>query len=58
MNGLPTAQQVAELLQANRLSSAQLNEESLRLGSAQQATRAGSGWLGSGWLRLLELLQH
>jgi len=35
---LPTAQQVAEPLQANQLSSAQLDKESLRLGSAQQAT--------------------
>src|SRR6266567_5875622 len=29
-----------------------------RLGSARRAARAGSCRLGSGWLRLVELLQH
>src|SRR6266705_7137899 len=32
--------------------------QSPRLSSAQRAARAGSCRLGSGWLRLVELLQH
>ena len=40
------------------LSSARLDAPAPELGSAQQAARAGSRQLGSGWLRLLELPQH
>jgi len=44
-----------ELIGSARLGSM---HQSPRLGSAQRAARAGSCRLGSGWLRLVELLQH